>query len=244
MYKFMLIILPLVVVIFSSSCAPYPVVATTPVNKISEKVGLPFGTVITLGGKKMVVISQENEEVRLQPFNPVIVKAVIPKVKVTQIISDLPKPEWESKTVITEGVKNVQECLNPSGCPQDTKTGECLEGCTDQKVRIEMKETIIDPTNINVNNTTSIFDHDLILTALLEMDPYGEWRDIWGKYFGKPAWICVVSYKMGNRKFKTVLTRIIYSTPNLLNTCNNKVFPGESSRKLTPWTRPEIISNL
>ena len=56
MYKFMLLILALVVTLFSSSCAPYPVVAKTS--------GLPFGTVITLGGKKMIVVSQENEKVR------------------------------------------------------------------------------------------------------------------------------------------------------------------------------------
>ena len=140
----MLIILSLVVTIFSSSCAPHPVVAKIPANKISEKVGLPFGTVITIGGKKMTVISQENEEVRLKPF----VKASVVGVRAEAPRGEV-KPEWESKTVITEGVKNVQECLNPSGCPQDTKTGECLEGCAEvQKVRIEMTETIIDPEKI------------------------------------------------------------------------------------------------
>ena len=140
----MLLILALVVTLFSSSCSPIPVVAKSPPKKVSEKTGLPFGTVITLGGKKMIVISQENEEVRLKPFviaSVVDVKAEAPKGEV--------KPEWESKTVITEGVKNVQECLNPSGCPQDTKTGECLEGCSEvQKVRVEMTETIIDPEKI------------------------------------------------------------------------------------------------
>jgi len=218
--------------------------ATTPVNKISEKVGLPFGTVITLGGKKMVVISQENEEVRLKPFKPVIVKAVIPKAEYTKIISDLPKPEWESKTVITQGIKTVSECLNLSGCPQDTKTGECLEGCSEQKVKIEMTETIIDPENTNVNSPTGTFDHDLILTAFLNMDPDRRWLNIFGDYLGKPAWICVLAYKYGSIKFKTTLTRIIYSTPNLLDTCNNVVFPGDSRKKITPWTRPEIISSL
>jgi len=191
MYKFMLIILSFVVTIFSSSCAPYPVVATTPVNKISEKVGLPFGTVITLGGKKMVVISQENEEVRLQLFKPVIVKAVIPKVKVTEIISDLPTPEWESKTVITEGVKNVQECLNPMGCPQDTKTGECLKGCTEQKVRVEIIETIVDSTNVITNE---IIDPDVVLNALLLIDPTnGSWKNHHSPHYGKITWICEIS---------------------------------------------------
>ena len=237
MYKFMLIILVLVVAIFLSSCAPHPVVAKIPTNKISEKVGLPFGTVITLGGKKMVVISQENEEVRLKLFKP--------ETKYTEIISDVPKPEWESKTVITEGIKNVQECLNPSGCPQDTKTGECLEGCAEvQKVRVEMRETIINPTNINVNSTTGIFDHNLALTALMTFDVgHGE-TGIHQDYYGKPAWICIVAYYTGTIEFKTLLTRIIYSIPNLLDTCNNKVFPGDSRKMLTPWTRPEIISSL
>jgi len=239
MYKFMLIILSFVVVMVSSSCAPYPVVATTPVNKLS------FGTVITLGGKKMIVISQENEEVRLKPFKPVIVKAVIPKVKVTEIISDLPKPEWESKIVITEGVKNVQECLNPSGCPQDTKTGECLEGCAEQKVHVEMRETIIDPANTPVNITTGIFDYDLILTALLKLDPlpFSTWREFHGQHYGKPAWICVVANSITNIEYQILLTRIIYSTPNLLDTCNNTVFPN-AVKVGVPWLLPEIINSL
>ena len=238
MYKFMLIILSLVVIIFSSSCAPYPVVAKIPTNKISEKVGLPFGTVITLGGKKMVVISQENEEVRLKPYTSAIVKPVIVK-------ADLPKPEWESKTVITEGVKNVQECLNPSGCPQDTKTGECLEGCAEvQKVRVEMRETIINPTNSNVNITTATPQQDLILTALLTFDEQNMYKDMHQEYYGKLAWLCVVAYKMGTLEYKTLITKIIYTTPGLLDTCNNVVFPGDSRKKHTPWTRPEIISSL
>jgi len=237
MYKFMLIILSLVVVIFSSSCAPYPVVATLPVNKISEKVGLPFGTVITLGGKKMIVTSQENEEVRLKPYTSAIVKPVIVK-------ADLPKPEWVSKTVVTEGVKNVQECLNLSGCPQDTKTGECLEGCAEvQKVRVEMTETIIDPTNIDVDSTTGIFDHDLLLTALLQLDiPPNYDRKMWGQYFGTPSWICIIAYRMGTQEWKTLLTRIILSTPNLLEECN-RIWSHEN-KGLTPWTNPAIISSL
>jgi hypothetical protein len=239
MYKFMLIILSLVVVIFTTSCAK-PLVAG---SSISSQVGLPFGTVLTLGGKKMVVISQENEEVRLKPYTPVIVKAENPKIKVTKIISDLPKPEWDSKIVITEGIKNVQECLNPSGCPQDTKTGECLEGCVEQKVRVEMRETIIDPTNIDVDSTTGIFDHDLILTALLQLDiPPDSSRDHYGRYFGTPSWMCIIAHRMGTIEWKTTLTKIIHSTPNLLEECN-RIWAHEN-KGLTPWTNPEIISSL
>ena len=221
MYKFMLIILSLVVILFSSSCAPYPVVAKTS--------GLPLGTVITLGGKKMIVISQENEEVRLKPYTSVAVKTPV-VVKTVEPKPEGPKPEWESKTVITEGVKNVQECLNPSGCPQDTKTGECLEGCTEQKVRVEMTETIIDPTNINVNNTTDIFDHDLVLTVLLKLDPYHQWIDHFGAYYGKPAWICVMANFLGTPHFRIELTKLIYSNPPLLKICNTAWFHNSANK--------------
>ena len=215
MYKFMLIILSLVVVIFSSSCAPYPVVATIPVNKISEKVGLPFGTVITLGGKKMIVISQENEEVRLKPHTSAIVKPAIVK-------ADLPKPEWVSKTVVTEGVKNVQECLNLSGCPQDTKTGECLEGCAEvQKVRIEMTETIIDPEKITANNASNKLNYNLVLNVLFRIDHPGVQLELdFPQYYGKPAWICVMANFLGTPHFRIELTKLIYSNPPLLKICN------------------------
>ncbi|SVD32767.1 uncharacterized protein METZ01_LOCUS385621, partial [marine metagenome] len=193
-------------------------------------------------GKKMIVVSQENEKVRLKPYKSAVVKTPV-VVKTVEPIPEGPKPEWESKKVVTEGVKNVQECLNPMGCPQDVKTGECLEGCSEQKVKIEMTETIIDPTNINVKNTAGIYDLALVLPVLLEMDPWGEWRDGMQEYFGKPAWLCIVAHKMGTPKFKTTMTRLIYSTPNLLETCN-EVLPGESRRKLTPWTSPEIINSL
>ena len=211
----MLIILSLVVVIFSSSCAPYPVVATLPVNKISEKVGLPFGTVITLGGKKMIVTSQENEEVRLKPYTSAIVKPVIVK-------ADLPKPEWVSKTVVTEGVKNVQECLNLSGCPQDTKTGECLEGCAEvQKVRVEMTETIIDPEKITANNASDKLNYNLVLNALLRIDhPSVQLELDFPQYYGKPAWICVMANFLGTPHFRIELTKLIYSNPPLLKICN------------------------
>jgi|APSaa5957512622_1039677.scaffolds.fasta_scaffold27783_1 hypothetical protein len=239
MYKFMLIILSFVVTIFSSSCAPYPVVATTPVNKISEKVGLPFGTVITLGGKKMVVISQENEEVRLQLFKPVIVKAVIPKVKVTEIISDLPTPEWESKTVITEGVKNVQECLNPMGCPQDTKTGECLKGCTEQKVRVEIIETIVDSTNVITNE---IIDPDVVLNALLLIDPTnGSWKNHHSPHYGKITWICVLANNIGFPKSVIALSKLIYNIPGLLDKCN-RAFAHNSLAN--SWTNESTLSSL
>ena len=238
MYKFMMLILALVVVIFTTSCAR-PLVAG---SSISEKIGLPFGTVITIGGKKMTVISQENEEVRLKPHKSVTVKAENPKVEFTEVISNLPTPEWDSKIVVTAGVKNVQECLNPSGCPQDTKTGECLEGCSEQKVRVEMTETIIDPTNIDVS-ATEIFDHDLVLSALLTVDRYDSGNmETWGRYFGKPSWLCIIAHRMGTQEWKTVLTRIILSTPNLLETCN-RIWAHEN-KGLTPWTNPAIISSL
>ena len=93
---------------------------------------MPFGTVIDFGGTKMIVVSQEGEEVRLKPF-----------VEKKATIAKSPKPEWESKTTVTEGVKNIQECLNPLGCPQKVKTGECLEGCSEQKVHVKVVERII-----------------------------------------------------------------------------------------------------
>ena len=215
----MLLILALVVTLFSSSCSPIPVVAKSPPKKVSEKTGLPFGTVITLGGKKMIVISQENEEVRLKPFviaSVVDVKAEAPKGEV--------KPEWESKTVITEGVKNVQECLNPSGCPQDTKTGECLEGCSEvQKVRVEMTETIIDPEKITVDNAPDKLNYDLVLNVLFRIDHPGvQLKQMWPQYYGKPAWICVMANFLGTQQFRLELTKLIYSNPSLLEICNTE----------------------
>ena len=122
---------------------------------------MPFGTVIDLGGTKMIVVSQEGEEVRLKPF--VEKKATIAK-------STIPKPEWESKTTVTEGVKNVQECLNPLGCPQNVKTGECLEGCSEQKVHVKVEERIISESE-EVKETKN---YDLLLQSWLTLDNYGD----------------------------------------------------------------------
>ena len=219
MYKFMLIILSLVVTIFSSSCAPHPVVAKIPANKISEKVGLPFGTVITIGGKKMTVISQENEEVRLKPFvktSVVGVKAEEPKGEV--------KPEWESKKVVTEGVKNVQECHNPMGCPQDTKTGECLEGCSEQKVKIEMTETIVtSETKVDeVKPVSDTLDPELVLATLFRIDTvYGELYTDYRQYYGKPEWLCVLANTMGDKRTKRAISQLIYSNSKFLKICDN-----------------------
>jgi hypothetical protein len=106
--------------------------------------------------------------------------------------------EWDSKTVVTEGVKNVQECLNPSGCPQDTKTGECLEGCTEQKVHVEMTETIVDPevTKPVAKVVSDVFDHDLLLHAFLRInaDSFGGLRRSYKEYYRKPEWICVILF--------------------------------------------------
>jgi hypothetical protein len=231
----MLIILSFIVVMFSSSCAPYPVVATTPVNKISEKVGLPFGTVITLGGKKMIVISQENEEVRLKLFKPVIVKAVIPKAEYNKIIT----PEWESKTVVTEGVKNVSECLNPSGCPQDTKTGVCLEGCAEQKVHVEIRETIIEnPTNVN---TPYMVKHALVLKILLSTDPFGVWKTSFPEHYGTPTWLCILSNKMDHTvEEKTNLVKLIVSFPGLVDACDRDFFTW----RVKPWKNERFLSSF
>ena len=211
----MLIILSLVVILFSSSCAPYPVVAKTS--------GLPFGTVITLGGKKMIVVSQENEKVRLKPYKSAVVKTPV-VVKTVESIPEGPKPEWESKKVVTEGVKNVQECLNPSGCPQDTKTGECLEGCSEvQKVRVEMTETIIDPEKITVDNAPDKLNYDLVLNVLFRIDSSSiQLKENWPQYYGKPAWICLMANYLGTQQFRLELTKLIYSNPPLLEICNTE----------------------
>ena len=241
----MLIILSLVVTIFSSSCAPYPVVAKIPANKISEKVGLPFGTVTTIGGKKMTVISQENEEVRLKPYKSVVVKTPV-VVKTVEPKPEGPTPEWDSKTVITEGVKNVQECLNPSGCPQDTKTGECLEGCADQKVHVEMTETIIESTNvvantaIKANTATDKFDHDLVVSLLLHLDPFGAWKSSWYPHYGKPTWLCLLSTHMGDIPWKNTIVKLIVTTPGLLDACNKEF----SRWQIKPWENEVHLSSL
>ena len=61
MYKYIMIIT--VALTIFSGCAPknYAVAG-------SNKIGLPFGTVLTVGGKKMIVVNQETQEVRLKPY--------------------------------------------------------------------------------------------------------------------------------------------------------------------------------
>ena len=215
MYKFMLIILSLVVILFSSSCAPYPVVAKTS--------GLPLGTVITLGGKKMIVVSQENEKVRLKPYKSAVVKTPV-VVKTVESIPEGPKPEWESKKVVTEGVKNVQECLNPMGCPQDVKTGECLEGCSEQKVKIEMTETIVtSETKVDeVKPVSDTLDPELVLATLFRIDTvYGELYTDYRQYYGKPEWLCVLANTMGDKRTKRAISQLIYSNSKFLKICDN-----------------------
>jgi len=207
MYKFMMIMLMLVVSMSSSSLA----------------VGLQYGTILTIGGKKMIVVSQENEEVKLKPY--VFTKAEKPKIQIQEAVVKI-KPEWDSKTVVTEGVKNVQECLNPSGCPQDTKTGECLEGCADQKVHVEMTETIVDPevTKPVAKVVSDVFDHDLLLHAFLRIDAdsFGGLRRSYKEYYGKPEWICVMINVMHSKQTKLELSKLLYSNPKFLKICNTE----------------------
>jgi len=206
MYKFMMIMLMLVVSMSSSSLA----------------VGLQYGTILTIGGKKMIVVSQENEEVKLKPY--VFTKAEKPKTH--EAVVKIVKPEWDSKTVVTEGVKNVQECLNPSGCPQDTKTGECLEGCPEQKVHVEMTETIVDPevTKPVAKVVSDVFDHDLLLHAFLRIDAdsFGGLRRSYKEYYGKPEWICVMINVMHSKQTKLELSKLLYSNPKFLKICNTE----------------------
>jgi hypothetical protein len=223
MYKFMLIILSLVVILFSSSCAPYPVVAKTS--------GLPLGTVITLGGKKMIVVSQENEKVRLKPYKSAVVKTV-------ELKPEAPKPEWESKKVVTEGVKNVQECLNPMGCPQDVKTGECLEGCSEQKVKIKMTETIVtSETKVDeVKPVSDTLDSELVLATLFRIDTvYGELYTDYRQYYGKPEWLCVLANTMGDKRTKRAISQLIYSNPKFLKICDNTFIHSKGTNLWTAY---------
>ena len=193
----MMIMLMLVVSMSSSSLA----------------VGLQYGTILTIGGKKMIVVSQENEEVRLKPYKSVVVKTPV-DVKTVEPKPEGPTPEWDSKTVITEGVKNVQECNRPMGCPQDIKTGECLEGCSEQKVKIEMTETIIDPEIIDENTVTYRSDNDLALNLLLHTDPYGVLKQSWPSHYGKPTWLCLLSQSAATLSWKNkIIKLLLYESP-------------------------------
>ena len=219
--------------------------AKIPANKISEKKGLPLGTVITLGGKKMVVISQETEEVRLKPFvksSVVGVKAESPKGVVAESPKGEVKPEWESKKVVTKGVKNVQECNRPMGCPQDIKTGECLEGCSEQKVKIEMTETIIDPEIIDENTATyKPENNDLSLNLLLHTDPFnGALKQSWPSHYGKPTWLCLLVQHARTLAIKNTIIQLIKTTPGVRMACN-KAFPSWTEK---PWENEQHLSSL
>lgn len=182
---------------------------------------MEFGTVIDLGGTKMIVVSQEGEEIRLKPF--VVKKATVAK-------SAIPKPEWDSKTVVTEGVKNVQECHNPLGCPQNVKTGECLEGCSEQKVHVKVEERIISESE----EVEEIKNYDMLLQSWLTLDNSGgHLKYLYGKYYGTITWLCVLSNFFNTTEAVRVnIARIIYSNPKFLNNCNTQpFFKGERNGK-------------
>ena len=151
MYKYIMIIVVALTIFSGCHAGRYAVAG-------SDTKGLPFGTILTIGGQKMIVVSQATQEVKLKPYSSVAVKpkklvtnlSATPSVSMTGVKTEEPKgnivkPEWDSKKVVTEGVKTVQECHDPRGCPQDVATGECLEGCSEQKVKVEMTETIVTP---------------------------------------------------------------------------------------------------
>ena len=208
----------------SSGCAPKHIKAG---NK-----GLPFGTVLTIGGQKMIVVSQETQEVKLKPYSSVVEKE-IPSVSMTGVETEEPKgntakPEWDSKKVVTEGVKTVQECHDPRGCPQDVTTGECLEGCSEQKVKIEMTETIVTPETEEIK--PAVVDPDLILASLLRMDtPYGELHQMYPEYYGKTEWLCIIVNHLGDKKVKKTVTNLIHSNPKYLSTCDSAFIHSKST---------------
>ena len=208
----------------SSGCAPKHIKAG---NK-----GLPFGTVLTIGGQKMIVVSQETQEVKLKPYSSVVEKE-IPSVSMTGVETEEPKgntakPEWDSKKVVTEGVKTVQECHDPRGCPQDVTTGECLEGCSEQKVKIEMTETIVTPETEEIK--PAVVDSDLILASLLRMDtPYGELHQMYPEYYGQTEWLCIIVNHLGDKKVKKTVTNLIHSNPKYLSTCDSAFIHSKST---------------
>ncbi len=222
MYKFIMIIAFALLV--SSGCAPKHIKAG---NK-----GLPFGTVLTIGGQKMIVVSQETQEVKLKPYSSVVEKE-IPSVSMTGVETEEPKgntakPEWDSKKVVTEGVKTVQECHDPRGCPQDVTTGECLEGCSEQKVKIEMTETIVTPETEEIK--PAVVDSDLILASLLRMDtPYGELHQMYPEYYGQTEWLCIIVNHLGDKKVKKTVTNLIHSNPKYLSTCDSAFIHSKST---------------
>ena len=208
-----------------SGCAPknYAVAG-------SNKIGLPFGTVLTVGGKKMIVVSQETQEVRLKPYIVEKTSVSMTGVKAEEPKGNIVKPEWDSKKVVTEGVKTVQECQDPRGCPQDVATGECLEGCSEQKVKVEMTETIVTPAmQVEVTKPVSdTLDPELVLEVFFKFEPtigtHKSLKGMWANYYGKPEWLCVMINFSGTTRTKVLLTKLLHSNPKFLKMCNT-AFP-------------------
>ena len=228
MYKYIMIIT--VALTIFSGCAPknYAVAG-------SNKIGLPFGTVLTVGGKKMIVVSQETQEVRLKPYIVEKTSVSMTGVKAEEPKGNIVKPEWDSKKVVTEGVKTVQECQDPRGCPQDVATGECLEGCSEQKVKVEMTETIVTPAmQVEVTKPVSdTLDPELVLEVFFKFEPTigtpKSLKGMWANYYGKPEWLCVMINYTGTRRTKVLLTKLLYSNPKFVQMCNT-AFPSNANQ--------------
>lgn len=227
MYKYIMII-AVILTMFLGGCAPknYAVAG--------DKIGLPFGTILTIGGQKMIVVSQETQETKLKLYNPIVKNEL---ASVTGIKAEDPsgiKPEWESKKVVTEGVKTVQECHDPRGCPQDVKTGECLEGCSEQKVQVKMTETIIEPglapKPIAETPSSDTFDPNLVLYTLFRFDgrPDVRLRSEYRQYYGQPEWICVMINYTGTTRTKILLTKLLHTNPKLVQICDAE-FPSNGN---------------
>ena len=208
----------------------------------SDTKGLPFGTILTIGGQKMIVVSQATQEVKLKPYSSVVVKkeTPTPSVSMTGVKTEEPKgnivkPEWDSKKVVTEGVKTVQECQDPRGCPQDVATGECLEGCSEQKVKVEMTETIVTPEmKVEVTKPVSdTLDPELVLEVFFKFEPTigtpKSLKGMWANYYGKPEWLCVMINYTGTRRTKVLLTKLLYSNPKFVQMCNT-AFPSNANQ--------------
>tara|TARA_B100000029_G_scaffold446126_1_gene467066 strand:+ start:2032 stop:2772 length:741 start_codon:yes stop_codon:yes gene_type:complete len=213
----------------------------------SDTKGLPFGTILTIGGQKMIVVSQATQEVKLKPYSSVAVKpkklvtnlSATPSVSMTGVKTEEPKgnivkPEWDSKKVVTEGVKTVQECHDPRGCPQDVATGECLEGCSEQKVKVEMTETIVTPEmKVEVTKPVSdTLDPKLVLDVLFRYEATTstpKLKSSFKKYYGKPEWLCVMINYTGTRRTKVLLTKLLYSNPKFVQMCNT-AFPSNANQ--------------
>ena len=234
MYKFIMII-AVALTIFSGCHAGRYAVAG------SDTKGLPFGTILTIGGQKMIVVSQATQEVKLKPYSSVVVKkeTPTPSVSMTGVKTEEPKgnivkPEWDSKKVVTEGVKTVQECQDTRGCPQDVSTGECLEGCSEQKVKVEMTETIVTPEmKVEVTKPVSdTLDPKLVLDVLFRYEATTstpKLKSSFRKYYGKPEWLCVIINYTGTRRTKVLLTKLLYSNPKFVQMCNT-AFPSNANQ--------------